>query len=96
MIPACFFYSLKEVYGYKRLVYGVILLVEKPRGLGRALSGGVVVHTVEAWRRYFWYCCYVSGMGITIEGVVSVFWCCSDAPCHSWSCSRRGMLVLVV
>jgi hypothetical protein len=29
------------------------LLVEEPRGLGRALSNGDVVCTVEAWRRYF-------------------------------------------
>jgi hypothetical protein len=36
------------------------LLVEKPRGLRRALSGGDVVCTVEAWRQYFWHCCYMS------------------------------------
>jgi hypothetical protein len=29
-IPACFFYSLKEVQGYKMLAYGVTLLVEDP------------------------------------------------------------------
>jgi hypothetical protein len=59
MIPACSFYSFKKVQGYMMLAYGVTLPVEEPRGLGRALSGGGVVCTVEAWRRYFWYCCYV-------------------------------------
>jgi hypothetical protein len=59
IIPACFFYSLKEVQGYKILVYGVTLLVKEPGGLGRVLSGGGVVCTVEAWRRYFWHYCYV-------------------------------------
>jgi hypothetical protein len=59
MIPACVFYRLKEVRGYKMLACGVTLLVEEPRGLGRALSGGDVVRTVEVWRRYFWHCCYV-------------------------------------
>jgi hypothetical protein len=59
MIPACFFYRLKEVQGYKMLAYGVTLLVEEPGGLGKALSGGNVVSTVEAWRRYFWHYCYV-------------------------------------
>jgi hypothetical protein len=53
MIPACSFYSLKEVQGYMMLAYGVTLPVEEPRGLGRALSGGGVVYTVEAWRQYF-------------------------------------------
>jgi hypothetical protein len=60
MIPACPFYRLKEVQGYKILASGVTLLVEEPRGLGRALFGGDVVRTVEAWRRYFWHYCYVS------------------------------------
>jgi hypothetical protein len=60
MIPACSFYSLKEVQGYKMLAYGVTWLVEKPRGLGRALFGGNMVCTVEAWRQYFWHCCYMS------------------------------------
>jgi hypothetical protein len=83
MILACSFYSLKEVQGYKMLAYGVTLLVEEPGGLGRALSGGDVAGIVEAWCRYFWYYCYVLGMGTTIEGVVSVFRCCSGAPCHS-------------
>jgi hypothetical protein len=41
------------------LAYGVILPVEEPGGLGKALFGGGVVCTVEAWRQYFWYCCYV-------------------------------------
>jgi hypothetical protein len=59
MIPTCSFYSLKEVQGYKMLVYGVTSLVKKPGRLKRALSGGGMVHTVEAWRRYFWHCCYV-------------------------------------
>jgi hypothetical protein len=40
MIPACSFYSLKEVQGYMMLAYGVTLPVEGPGGLGRALSGG--------------------------------------------------------
>jgi hypothetical protein len=59
-IPACSFYSLKEVQGYKILAYNVTLLVEEPGGLGRALSDGDVVCTVEAWRRYFWCWCYMS------------------------------------
>jgi hypothetical protein len=59
MIPACSFYSLKEVQGYMMLAYGVILSMEEPGGLGRALSGGGVVYTMEAWCRYFWYCCYM-------------------------------------
>jgi hypothetical protein len=59
MIPASSFYSLKEVRGYMMLAYGVSLSVEEPRGLGRALSGGSMVCTVEAWRLYFWYYCYV-------------------------------------
>jgi hypothetical protein len=63
MIPACSFYSLKEVQGYIMLAYGVTLLVEEPRGLERALSGGDVACTVEVWRRYFGYCCYVSRHG---------------------------------
>jgi hypothetical protein len=41
------------------LAYGVTLLVEEPGGLGRVLSGGDMVCTVEAWHRYFWHCCYV-------------------------------------
>jgi hypothetical protein len=53
MIPACSFYSLKEVQGYMMLVFGVSLPVEEPRGLRRALSGGGVIYTMEAWRRYF-------------------------------------------
>jgi hypothetical protein len=60
MIHACPFYRLKEVQGYKMLAGGVTLLVEEPRGLRRALSGDDMVRTVEAWRRYFWHCCYVS------------------------------------
>jgi hypothetical protein len=59
MIPACPFYRLKEVQGYKMLACGVTLLVEEPRGLRRALSDGDVVRTAEAWHRYFWHCCYV-------------------------------------
>jgi hypothetical protein len=59
MIPACSFYSLKEVQCYMMLAYGEILPVKEPGGLGRALSGGGVVCTVEAWRRYFWYYGYV-------------------------------------
>jgi hypothetical protein len=40
-------------------VFGVSLSMEEPSGLRRALSGGGVICTVEAWRWYFWYCCYV-------------------------------------
>jgi hypothetical protein len=53
MIPACSFYSLKEVQGYMMLVHGVTLPVEEPGDLGRALFGGGVVCTVEAWCQYF-------------------------------------------
>jgi hypothetical protein len=70
-------------------------LVE-PKGLRRALSGGNVVSTVEAWRWNFWHCCYVSRHVHHCWGVVSVFWCCSDVPCHTWSYSRCGVFVLVV
>jgi hypothetical protein len=56
MIPACFFYSLKEVQGY--MIVGIWCDLAGG-GLGRALSGGGVVCTVEAWRRYFWYYYYV-------------------------------------
>jgi hypothetical protein len=59
MIPTCSFYSLKEVQGYMMLAYGVTLPMEEPEGLERALPGGGLVYTVEAWRRYFWYSCYV-------------------------------------
>jgi hypothetical protein len=41
------------------LVLGVTLPMEEPGGLRRALSGGGVVCTVEAWCQYFWDCCYV-------------------------------------
>jgi fructose-1,6-bisphosphatase/sedoheptulose 1,7-bisphosphatase-like protein len=57
--------------------------VEEPGGLERALSGGDVAATMEAWCWYFWHCCYMSGIGTTVEGVVSVFRRCSDATCHS-------------
>jgi hypothetical protein len=59
MIPACSFYRLKEVQGYKMLACGVTLLVEEPRGLGRALSDGDMVRTADTWRRYFWQCYYM-------------------------------------
>jgi hypothetical protein len=36
------------------------------------------------------------GMWTTAEGVVSVFRYCSDVPCRTCSCSRRGVFVLVV
>jgi hypothetical protein len=36
------------------------VLEKEPRGLGRAFSGGDVDCTIEAWRRYFWHCCYMS------------------------------------
>jgi hypothetical protein len=66
------------------------LLEKEPRGLGRALSGGDVVHTVKTWRWYFWHYCYMSGICATVEGVVSVIWYYSDTPCHIWSCGWRG------
>jgi hypothetical protein len=53
MVPACSFYSLKEVQGYKMFVRGRSLLEKQPQGLGGALSDGDVVCTVESWRRYF-------------------------------------------
>jgi hypothetical protein len=53
MIPACSFYSLKEVQGYMMWVFGVSLEVEEPGGLRRALSGGGMICTIEAWRQYF-------------------------------------------
>jgi hypothetical protein len=59
MTLVCPFYSLKEVQGYMMLACGVTLSMEEPGGLGRALSSGGVVCTMEAWRHYFWYCCYV-------------------------------------
>jgi hypothetical protein len=65
------------------LAHNVILLVEGPGSLRRALSGGNVIDTADTWRRYFWHCCYVSGMGTTVEGVVSVLWHYSDASRHS-------------
>jgi hypothetical protein len=37
-----------------------------------------------------------SGTCATVEGVVSVFWHCNDVFCHTWSCSQRGVFVLVV
>jgi hypothetical protein len=36
------------------------------------------------------------GMCTTVGGVVSVLRCCSDAPCHTWSYSRRGVFILIV
>jgi hypothetical protein len=36
------------------------------------------------------------GMRATIEGVVSVLWCYSDASCHTWFCGWRGYGVLVL
>jgi hypothetical protein len=68
MISACSFYSLKEVQGYMMLAYGVTLLMKESGGLGRALSGGDVACAVEAWRRYFGYCCYVSRHGHHCRG----------------------------
>jgi hypothetical protein len=68
MILACSFYSLKEVQCYMMLAYGVTLLVKEPRGLGRALSVGDVAYTVEAWFRYFGYCCYLSRHGHHYRG----------------------------
>jgi hypothetical protein len=52
MVHACSFYSLKEVEGYKMLCVREILVREATSGPQGALSGGVVVSTVEAWRRY--------------------------------------------
>jgi hypothetical protein len=39
-------------------VWEILAGEEAPRPW-EALSGGVVVCTVKAWRRYFWYCCYM-------------------------------------
>jgi hypothetical protein len=36
------------------------------------------------------------GMCATVGGVVSLLRRCSDVPCHTWSCSRRGVFVLIV
>jgi hypothetical protein len=95
-VPACSFYSLKEVQGYKMLVHGRSLLEKQPQGLG----GPYPVATLYAlWRHGVgtsgtpatWL-----GMRAIVEGVVSVFRYCSDVPRHSWSCSWRGLFVLVV
>jgi hypothetical protein len=59
MVPALSFYSFKEVQGYKIFVGSVILFGEGARGLGRALSVGGMVCTVEAWCWYFWYYRYM-------------------------------------
>jgi hypothetical protein len=58
-VPACSFYSLKEVQGYKTLGMWVILVEEAARRPREALSDGVVVCTVEAWRWYSWYYFYM-------------------------------------
>jgi hypothetical protein len=58
-VPACSFYSFKEVQGDKMFVGSVILVEEGARGLGRALSGGGVVCTVEPWCWYCWYYRYM-------------------------------------
>jgi hypothetical protein len=58
-VSARSFYSFKEVQGYKMFVGGVILVGEGAQGLGRTLSGGGVVCTVEAWCWYFRYCRYM-------------------------------------
>jgi hypothetical protein len=95
-VPACSFYSLKEVQGYKMLVRGRSLLEKPPRGL----EGPYPAATWSAlWRHGIgtsgtaatWL-----GMRATAEGVVSVFQYCSDVLRHTWSCSRRGVFVLVV
>jgi hypothetical protein len=83
MIPACSFYSLKEVHGYMILAYGVTLPVEEPGGLERALSGGGVVRTMEHGVGTSGTAATCSGTCATAEGVVSVFWHCSVVPCHT-------------
>jgi hypothetical protein len=40
-------------------VGSVILVGEGAQGLRRALSGGSMVCTIEAWCWYFWYCRYM-------------------------------------
>jgi hypothetical protein len=94
MIPACSFYSLKEVQGYMMLAYGVTLPVEEPGGLERALSGGSVVCTVEACIGTSGTTATCFGTCATAEGVVSIFWHCSNMPCYTWSYTGVACLSL--
>jgi hypothetical protein len=65
------------------LAYGVTLSVEEPRGLGRAFLMAV-------WSALWRHGIGTSGTAVTCsgtcattEGVVSVFWHCSDVPYHT-------------
>jgi hypothetical protein len=94
MIPACSFYSLKEVQGYMMLVCGVTFV-----GGGASGEPYLVATWSALWRHgvgTFGTVAMCLGMGTTVGGVVSVLRCCSDAPCHTWSCSQHDMFVLVV
>jgi hypothetical protein len=78
------------------LVYGVTLPVEEPGGLGGPY---LVVVWSALWRHDVGTSSTTatcSGTCATAEGMVYVFWHFRDVPCHIWSCSRRGMFVLVV
>jgi hypothetical protein len=97
IIPACSFYSFKYVQGYKMLARGVTLAGE---GAQRPREGLI------RWRRGL----HCGGMASVLLAMLlrvqayasllrewfSVLWCCSDASCHTWSCSRRDVFVLVV
>jgi hypothetical protein len=97
MVHACSFYSLKEVQGYKMLCVREILVGEAASGPRGALSGSVVVGTVEAWCRYSWYCSYMVRHAYHCwREWFSVFRYYSNVPRHTWSCSRHGVSVLAV
>jgi hypothetical protein len=72
-------------------------LLEKPPG---ALGGAYLVVTWSAlWRHGIGTSGTAAtwpGMHAIAEGVVSVFRYCSDVLCHTWSCSRCGIFILVV
>jgi hypothetical protein len=94
MVLACSFYSLKEVQGYKMWCVGDPCWGSSPRA-----SGGLI-----RWRRGL----YCRGMAsvllvLLLHGRACVpllrEWFLSFgivAPRHTWSYSRRGVLVLVV
>jgi hypothetical protein len=97
MVLACSFYSLKEVQGYKMLCVRESLVGEAASGP----RGGLI------WRRCGRYCRGMASVLLVLllhgeayvpllEGVVSVFQYCSDAPHHTWSCSRHGVSFLTV
>jgi hypothetical protein len=71
------------------------------RGSSLGASGGLI-----RWRRGL-YCRGMASVLLVLllhgeacvpllEGVVCVFQYCSNTPRHTWSCSRRGVLVLIV